>query len=92
MLIFYTTFLNAQPQWKFHIAFEDATGARDTIFLIWDSTATWEMDTLLGEIPMNFDTNIFQVYMYINSTPLDSSKVSASNTNYSIYQSTSVAL
>jgi hypothetical protein len=86
LILFYATLLNAQPQWKFHIAFEDATGAKDTVFLIWDSTATFGMDTALGEIPMDFNTNTFQVYMYINSIPFDSSKVCAINTNYSIYQ------
>jgi hypothetical protein len=33
--------ITAQPQWKFHIAYEDATGAKDTIWLIWDTTATF---------------------------------------------------
>ncbi len=42
--------LAAQPQWKFHVAYEDATGARDTIFFIWDTSAVvYGIDTALGE-------------------------------------------
>lgn len=38
----------SQPQWKFHVAFEDATNAKDTIWFIWDTTATFEgADTAL---------------------------------------------
>jgi len=85
--IIYSNSAFAQPQWKFPIAFEDATGAKDTVFFIWDSTATFGVDTLLGEIPMSIDTNVFQVYMYISSSPFDSSKVCATNTNYSIHKS-----
>jgi hypothetical protein len=60
---------SSQPQWKFHIAFEDATGARDTIWLIWDTTATGgslalgQYDTLLNEGPFTFDYNSFNVFI-----------------------------
>jgi hypothetical protein len=54
----------AQPQWKFHIAFEDATGAKDTIWLIWDSTATSGIDFALGEGPVAFDYNSFNVFTH----------------------------
>ena len=45
----------AQPTWRFHLAFEDGTGARDTIWMVYDTTATlgsnpWpgpNVDTLL---------------------------------------------
>src|SRR5690606_31950891 len=30
----------AQPTWRFHLAFEDGTGARDTIWLVYDTAAT----------------------------------------------------
>lgn len=53
-----------QPDWKFPIAFEDATGAKDTIYLVWDSAATfYGIDTVLGEFPINLDTNVFNVYL-----------------------------
>lgn len=63
--------LNAQPQWKFHVAFEDATGAKDTIWFIWDTTATlYGLDTALGEKPISLDYSIFNVWTYnkVNST------------------------
>lgn len=55
----------AQPQWKFHIAFEDAIGAKDTLWLIWDTTATGNIngyDTLLNEGPFNFNYNEFNIW------------------------------
>jgi hypothetical protein len=66
---FITNLCLAQPQWKFHLAFEDATGAKDTIWLIWDTTATGGVqgsgyDTLLGEGPFNFDYSIFNVWTH----------------------------
>jgi len=30
----------AQPQWRFHLAFEDAIGAKDTLWFLYDTTAT----------------------------------------------------
>lgn len=57
-------FLNAQPQWKFHVAFEDATGTKDTIWFIWDTTATlYGNDSLLGEYSAYIDYNKFNVYI-----------------------------
>lgn len=55
--------INAQPQWKFHVAYEDATGARDTIWFIWDTTATfYGLDTALGEVPVSPDPENFNVW------------------------------
>lgn len=55
-----------QPQWKFHLAFEDATGAKDTIWFVWDSTASfYGIDTVFGEIPINITPDTFQVYLTI---------------------------
>jgi len=56
----------AQSQWKFHIAFEDASGAKDTIWCIWDSTAhlTTPVDTALGEGPVTLNNNDFNVFVY----------------------------
>jgi hypothetical protein len=57
--------IKAQQQWKFHIAFEDATMARDTIWYIWDTTATFEgADTLLNEVSHEFDYDKFNVWTY----------------------------
>lgn len=55
----------SQPQWKFHIAFEDATGAKDTIWYIWDTTATfYGADTALGEITAELDPESFNVWTH----------------------------
>ena len=55
--------LIAQPQWKFHLAYEDATGARDTIWFIWDTSATfYGLDTALGEKIVSIDTSTFNVW------------------------------
>ncbi len=57
---------DAQPQWKFHVAFEDATGAKDTIWCIWDSSAhgTLPTDTVFKEGAVIFDHNVFNVWIY----------------------------
>lgn len=54
----------AQPQWRFHLAFEDGTGARDTIWFIWDTTATMGLDTHLGQGSVQMDLDVFNVWMY----------------------------
>ncbi len=61
-ILFFTSIL-AQPQWKFPIAFEDGSGARDTIWYIWDSSATAGIDTLLGEGKVQMDLNAFNVFV-----------------------------
>jgi hypothetical protein len=53
----------AQPQWKFHLAFEDGTGARDTIWLIWDTTATFGIDTQFNEQAQTINYSIFNVFI-----------------------------
>jgi hypothetical protein len=55
-------FVTAQPQWKFHIAFEDATGAKDTIWLIWDTTATFGIDTQFNEQAQPINYSVFNVF------------------------------
>ena len=73
--------LLAQPQWRFHLAFEDATGAHDTIWFVHDTTATlgWdgnpEVDTALGEGRVDMDLDVFNVYTY--NWDLDSTKTVA---------------
>lgn len=59
----------AQPQWRFHLAFEDGTGARDTIWFVYDVSATqgWgpgEVDHDLGEGRVEMDLNAFNVWMW----------------------------
>ncbi len=61
----------AQPTWRFPIAFEDGAGARDTIWMVYDTTATlgsnpWpgpNVDTLLGEGQVNVDDGLFHVFL-----------------------------
>lgn len=66
VLTIYISIGMAQPQWKFHIAFEDATGAKDTIWLVYDTTAhgTLPTDTLLGEGKVVIDYSKFNVYIF----------------------------
>lgn len=68
------------PEFKFHLAFEDATGAKDTLWLILDSTASlYTYDTIFGEIPQNLSSPNFHVYF--KYSPTDSSQVLATNSN-----------
>ena len=66
---------NAQPQWKFHIAFEDATGAKDTIWCIWDTTATFGVDIQFNEQAVSLNYNQFNVF--IGNTNGDTTKTQA---------------
>ncbi len=76
LIFFYANFnALAQSQWKFPIAFEDASGAKDTIWYIWDSTATSGIDTALGEGKSAMDPNVFNVFT-LNFNP-DSTKTHA---------------
>lgn len=70
-LVFAST-AGAQPTWRFHLAFEDGTGAKDTIWMVYDTSATLDIspwpnpsvDTLLGEGKSEIDTAEFNVWMY----------------------------
>lgn len=75
--LFFSVAVTAQQQWKFHLAFEDATGAKDTIWLLYDTTAhgTLPTDTALGEIGVTFDYSTFNVWVY--NADNDSTKTSA---------------
>lgn len=80
LLLLFSITIKAQPtvtpDWMFHIAFEDASGARDTVFFILDSTASDNyIDTVFGEIGMSMPNNVFQVYFQTGLT--DSSKYEA---------------
>ncbi len=59
----------AQPTWHFPICFEDGTGARDTIWLVYDTTATtgWDtpqVDYSLGEGRVDMDPSVFNVWVW----------------------------
>ena len=59
----------AQSSWKLPISFEDANNAKDTIWCIWDTTATFSSspgpyDTLLNEGPAITNHSIFNVWIY----------------------------
>jgi len=62
MLIF-AILIKAQQPWRFHIAFEDGSGQRDTLWMIFDNNATIGIDTLLGELTPQFDSTEFNVFM-----------------------------
>ncbi len=51
------------PQFKFHLAFEDATGAKDTLWFIFDSLGTPNYDPIFGEEPVLLSANQFEVYI-----------------------------
>jgi len=69
---------HAQPQWRFHLAFEDAIGARDTIWFIYDTTATGDaLDEHLGESFVEVDTNNFNVWMSTTLTGITAIKTLA---------------
>ena len=58
-------FVKAQEQWKFSLAFEDATGARDTLWFVWDTTATfYGADSALGEMSASINSTEFNVWTY----------------------------
>ena len=71
---------SAQPTWRFHLAFEDGTGARDTIWMVFDTTATvgtsfGEVDDALGEAAVQMGPDSFNVWI-LNSA-YDSTKTIA---------------
>jgi hypothetical protein len=68
ILLFLPSFIWAQePQFKFYLAFEDASHAKDSVWFVADSSATggWEaIDTTFGEewIPCDSNDTTFRVY------------------------------
>ena len=79
-IILITSFISkvsAQNTWRFPISFEDAMGAKDTIWCIWDSSAhgTVPVDTNFGEGAFQFDYSKFNVWML--NADFDSTKVAA---------------
>jgi len=65
-----------QPQWKFYIAFEDATGQKDTIWSVWDTLAqSIGVDSIFGEQAVSLNPNTFNVYIFNSDN--DTTKTSA---------------
>ncbi|MFT3884913.1 MAG: T9SS type A sorting domain-containing protein [Flavobacteriales bacterium] len=57
----------AQPTWRFPICFQNGDGARDTLWMVYDTTATvgdefYTVDTALGEGRVEMDLHAFNVY------------------------------
>lgn len=60
----------AQPTWRFHLAFEDGTGAKDTIWMVYDTTVTqtqsqWPVDLTQyaqSQGELNYEDGNFHVF------------------------------
>ena len=63
-----------EPQFKFYLAFEDATGQRDTVWIVIDTNAVLVEDTMFNEWILPIDSHSFDVYFGINYGIGDSSK------------------
>ncbi|MCD4794591.1 MAG: T9SS type A sorting domain-containing protein [Bacteroidales bacterium] len=61
-----------EPQWKIPLYFEDATGAKDTIWIGYDPSATSSIDPQFDESWMWIDTTEFNVYQmwYPQNAPI----------------------
>lgn len=61
-----------EPQWKIPLYFEDATGAKDTLWIGYDPDATAGIDPQFDEGWMWIDTTKFNVYQwwYPQNTPI----------------------
>lgn len=71
ILLTLTSFTQTQPQFKFWLAFEDSIGAKDTLWVVFDSSATNWIDSALGELPIQFDSTKFQVYTSADGIPVN---------------------
>lgn len=81
-----------EPQWKFYFAFEDATGARDTMWIGLDSAVTTfgpGENTQFGEVPFDVPEDVFSVYSDYSFTEWTQFKVSniESSMNVNVYAS-----
>lgn len=70
------------PEWSFHVAFEDATGSQDTVWLVWDSTATDFFDPQLGDSAYQLQGSDFQVFFIDGNNAADTTKVIARSPFY----------
>lgn len=58
---------HSQPQWRFHLAFEDAAGAKDTIWFLYDTTASISVANVeLGEDYFPISPTEFNVWIWRN--------------------------
>lgn len=67
--LFVNGFCQAQPynaQWPFYLAFEDATGAKDTMWFVMDESATSGFDEAFGETPILLNDTSFNVWRFRN--------------------------
>lgn len=54
-----------EPQWKFYLAFEDATGAKDTLWVGLDEAAAINNpNPALGEVATQLDSAVFNVWTH----------------------------
>lgn len=61
------------PEWSIYFAFEDATQAKDTVWIVWhDSASVTSMDQEYGEVPVDLDSTNFNVWFYqFDGIPFD---------------------
>src|SRR5688572_21408144 len=57
--------------WIFYLAFEDAVGARDTLWEVWHTDGTIHADMNLGEVPIILDSTSMNVWTYVYNNPDD---------------------
>jgi len=65
------SFAQQNAQWPFYIAFEDATGAKDTLWMVYDTGTSdyyYGIEPELGEIPLDSNnTNEFRIWIHLDS-------------------------
>ena len=78
LFIFFLSFLlkgySQEPDFKFYLAFVDGSGAKDTIWVGWDSIATSGYDPIFNDTPQSLP-NDSSFRVYIKYGLLDSGKV-----------------
>ncbi len=57
-------------QWPFYLAIEDASHAKDTLWMVFDTSATYPQDfnQNLGQIPLGSDNGDFRVWIYLDNS------------------------
>ncbi len=75
ILLFFHQCAYAQLQWRFYVTFEDGTGQRDTLWMVYDTTATFNVDSALGESKVVMNNSVFNVWIFNASG--DSTKTEA---------------
>lgn len=69
--VYSSLFSQEEPDWKFYLAFEDATGAKDTVWIAMDEEGTFEQDVQFGEVPQNMNEDEFHVYFSLDTGKSD---------------------